>query len=299
MPITFTPASPAGVVSPGLPIQLQSDFIGPLPSGSFWTVDFYATETSELPFFHVLFFTQSNIIGTTPFVPESDKIQQTPTQDWPVDGSSIKIVGTLSDGNHIQDEDSTTITWSDTAGLGKQAYVNALQGRGTGLTEGQANQLAAVDTRTQAVLGDDPPVITTPDGAETFTIPALLSGKTLDMLTTTEVSSGPGPGPFASSLENWFFGVIVRVTSLPEWLTPATPAQDWYYPDLAVLRVFRGTDVEERYGIHTVSFMHPFHGLYAGVLLNETLLFPNPPDSSIEVEFLDGVEGQVFLLRFP
>jgi hypothetical protein len=57
--------------------------------------------------------------------------------------------------------------------------------------------------------------------------------------------------------------------------------------------------MEQRFGIHTVSVLIPFHNLYGGVVLNESLLFGNPPTTSIEVEFALGAEGQVFLMRFP
>jgi hypothetical protein len=287
-----------GIFTPGGLVTAQTDFIGPLPSTAHWIFSLHETGDETYPLWTLN--VHSQVSNQSFVMMRNDNSLQSVSHAAVPSGTSVTLAASLiDDSTGIEiDSGSQAATWDATAGLGAQIFVKPT-GQGQGLTSTQSSQLASINSRTQAVLGDTAPTITDAEGAHAFTLGEMFTGKALDQLTLHEVSSGPGPGPFSSFVDTWFFGVIIRVSQLPAGAFPLTPAQDYYPADLAVLRVFRGSDMEQRFGIHTVSVLIPFHNLYGGVVLNESLLFGNPPTTSIEVEFALGAEGQVFLMRFP
>lgn len=301
MPITITPSPQGNIVGPFVNVGWSSDFIGPLPEGSLISL----TISTDAEGSNVVGFVSkpTNLNHGTINLYQSPR-ESTTTESGTygyTEGGSVYVLAQLSEPGSVLDSGSTTATWSNTVGLAGELRIiqQDVQSASTGLTTTQATQLSNIDTRTQNVLGDTTPTITDTAGAHPYTLAELFSGKALDTLTLTELSPGPTSDPVTSDISGWYFGVIVRIATIPDHLQPLTPASDWYPPDLAVLRVFRGTDMEERFGIHTPSLFHPFHGLYGGVVLNETLLFGVPPLTSIEVDWAPGVSGQVFLMLFP
>jgi len=296
MPITITPAPTFNGVGPGLWIDVASDFVGPLPTGTVWTTQILpvGTENNILTQHTVWTNNHQRIKLWDP----NDSISQFPAA-FVAEGTTVTVAVQLQEpGFVIDDTGSTTAPFSSTNGLSTFMQDWANKGNVT-LNPTQSEQLTNIDNRTEGVLGNDAPTITDAEGAHAFTLGELFSGKALDQITLTEVTTGPQSTPATSVVGFWLFGVIVRITTVPPSAVPITPDANYYPFDLAVLRVFRGTDQEERFGIHNTSFLHTFHNLYGGVVLNETLLFGNPPAMSIEVDFALGVSGQVFLMRFP
>jgi hypothetical protein len=97
----------------------------------------------------------------------------------------------------------------------------------------------------------------------------------------------------------WFTAVIVRVTTIAEDLTPKTPDAEWYFPDLAVLRVYRGGDLEFRRGIHTPTFLSEKPWQWGWSFLNQIPILGTPPDTTVAVDWRAGCCGQVFLMSLP
>jgi hypothetical protein len=142
-------------------------------------------------------------------------------------------------------------------------------------------------------------VVQTASGPVTTTLSELFSRKALDTLTLEELTSGPTTDPVRASIGLWFYGVIVRVTEIPEDMVPKTPDEQWYFPDLAVLRIFRGVDLEFRRGIHTPTFMQENPWQWGWGFLNENPILGVPPETTVAVDWRAGVSGQVFLQRLP
>lgn len=277
-------------------IEVNSDAIGPFPTGTEWVTQILPVGSENAILVQHDPYT-SNIQTIKLWDPTM--VNVAPQQGFVADGANVTVAVTLqSPGFVVDDTGSDVFPFSVLPGLPTfiRDWSNS---RSVTLNPTQSDQLANTDARTSVVLGDTAPTITDATGAHSFTLAELFTGKALDQITLTEVTAGPSAGPVTSVVGFWLFGVIVRIDSLPPNAVPLAPDEGWYPFDLAVLRVFRGTDIEERFGIHTVSFLHTFHNLYGGVVLNETLLFGNPPAMSIEVEFALGVTGQVYLMRFP
>jgi hypothetical protein len=97
----------------------------------------------------------------------------------------------------------------------------------------------------------------------------------------------------------WFYGVVVRVTTIDPELTPKTPDGQWFFPDLAVLRVFRGADLQYRRGIHTPTFLTDQAWDRGWNIRNQLDLFGVPPDNELAVDWRPGCCGRVFFLKWP
>ena len=122
----------------------------------------------------------------------------------------------------------------------------------------------------------------------------------VDQLTTVNLGTGSSSSPINANLGSPVFGIIVRITAVPSDLHPQTPDDNYWVTTLAVVRIFRGSDLWLRVPIHTSSKLINLwmEGLAlgladavlsAGWLLNLTL----------QTSFLPGVEGQVLLMRVP
>lgn len=223
-------------------------------------------------------------------------------QAQPYDGerTTLDVVWSSSTGSVKGTASFTGFTWNSVAGLQTREadILNRLQQMQVtpGITPAQTTTL--LDT-TSNILDGITATITTATGAVTHSVGEILSGQTLDTLTLFEVTSGPTGDPVDSDFTDFFYGVIIRCTTIPDWLSPTTPDNQWYRPDLAVCTIIRGTDIEFREGIHTPTWMKPRPWQYGSSILNETLLFGVPPALHITVNWALGVEGRVYLMRFP
>lgn len=170
---------------------------------------------------------------------------------------------------------------------------------GGGLTPEQAAQLDAIDGRTQLIGEPGDLVVQGPSGPAPSTLAAIFSRSTLDRLTLFEVTAGETCEPVRANYASWFSSVIVRVTTIDPTLTPKTPDNEWYFPDLAVLRVFRGGDLYFRRGIHTPTFFEQNPWEWGWQILNQIPILGAPPDLTLAVDWRPGCCGRVFLVALP
>lgn len=273
MPITISPQNPSGLFGPGLTTQLQSSFIGPLPSTTIWTLT--ATRPADEAFVYTNSFrNNSNPVQFTPHVQSSLTTNESDPSLVVDEGLAVNLNATLQTqgGGAADDSGTGTAIWTNTAGL-----TNVIQhqgGSGGGLTDVQAQQLTEVHSST-------------------------VIDQVVNAITLTEISPGITGDPVSAFLPELVFGVIVRIANVPIELVPNTPDGDYWLPSLAVCRVFRGSDLWLRVPIHTSSKLISFwtENLLVGisaVTFTEWLL-----NLSVQVTFRAGVTGQVFLMRFP
>lgn len=300
MPISF-PLNPNGaVLGPGLTISWSSDFVGPLPVGSEWEIDLRGDGGEEAIWIKALLGTQSPFGGHyTPFVQALNTGWNTSTQlGFTIrDGGPASATVQLRTPTGVVDSGTLSGTWDARSGLAQD--LESTTGVSGGFTQQDRLQLQAIETRSQVLGEPEQLVVQTPSGLQTRTIGQMLSRPLLDLLTLEEATSGPTSDPVRFAIREYYFGVIVRVTTIAEDLVAKTPDLEWYFPDLAVLRVFRGADLQFRRGIHTPTFMteHPWE--WGLPILNQTDILGIPPDVTIAVDWRAGCAGQVFLQRFP
>jgi hypothetical protein len=118
MPITITPAPPAGIVGPGVPLQLFSDFIGPIPTDGFWDITITSIPGELIVWNERKAFFPGNRtywLGNGQQV--SDVLEN---QTSPQAGEQVAINVGLNDTTGIVDTGSVTATWEPTLGLGFQ-----------------------------------------------------------------------------------------------------------------------------------------------------------------------------------
>lgn len=273
MPITINPQNPVGLVGPGLSIRLQTDFIGPLPSTNVWSMniglpgDESGGYTSQVN-------SNSNPIFITPLI--GTKKQESRADNVFGEGTAVSIVAVIqpAGGGPEEDQGQADSHWSNTAGIANQLkQINT--GAGTGLTPVEAQQLAETHDST---------------------FPEFL----VDQLTLQALASVPTGDPVNAFLTSPVFGVIVRIASVPAELVATTPDGDYWFSSLAIVRIFRGSDLWLRVPIHTSSklinlWMEGLAMGLADVVLNAGWLL----NLSIQVTFREGVTGTVFLMRVP
>jgi hypothetical protein len=193
-----------------------------------------------------------------------------------VEGGQAHLQTTLLEGgtNAVIDSGSEAFTWgSSSLGITVQEEGGG-SGQG-GLTTDQALQLQQTQQATW---------------------PQHL----VDNLTLQALGAGSSELPINANLTSPVFAVIVRITAIPPDLLPQTPDDDYWVKTLAVVRIFRGSDLWLRVPIHTSSKIVNLWiegialGLMDAVLTAGWLL-----DLTLQTTFLPGVEGQVFLMRVP
>jgi hypothetical protein len=123
--------------------------------------------------------------------------------------------------------------------------------------------------------------------------------KVIDALTLVEITNGPTGDPVTQFLVAWNFGIIVRLTTIPDGLAPITPDEQYWLPTLATVRLFRGNDLWLRVPIHTPTKLIPFANENLIVALSAITPTQWALQLTVQVNFLPGVEGQVFRMVFP
>lgn len=231
--------------------------------------------------------------------PRSTGINYGP-EPMPVVGEQVTLEFEITDGLVIGQVAQTTVQWNPTFGLGNQAYLIAQSGTASGgFTQGDRDLLTATERRSQTIGEPADLTIRTASGPISSTLAQIFSRQALDTLTLAEITTGPTPDPVRALISEWWWGIIIRVTTIPEDMVPRTPDEQWYFPDLAVLRIFRGTDLEYRRGIHTPTFMQEQPWQWGWNILNTVPVLGVPPETTIAVDWRLGCAGQVFLQRFP
>ena len=272
MPITITPAPPNGVITPSGWINVQSSFVGPPSSAALWDVTTFSLGATEevvtwdkIPF-------QSN--------PQQLFLAQPSTQVHPIvqsgfpkEGDSVNVIVKLEDTSGLLDQDVITAPWSPTAGVNAQIQAWNQSSAG-GLTPQQAQQ---IDETWQA------------------SYPSV----SLDSFTTVFHGSGSASTPVNFNLPVATFGVIVRLTGVDPSLQPVTPDGDYWVKTLAVVRLFRGSDLWHRYPVHTSSKIISFYADNILVAVSAVSLTQWLLNMSVQVTFLAGVTGDVYSMPFP
>ena len=289
MPITIVVPDGNVAVGPGLWIYLTSSFIGPLPAGSFFDLTFTEQSPSEEPAWTAHIPTVSPF--TTPQLGITFGTTLTNVNEFELrNGETTHITAVLNDGTGVVDTGSADLTWDAVSGV--PALIMSQKYAG-GLTSGEAAQLSQVETNTTAS-------ITTPAGVQQIPLAQLLSVISLDALTLGEVTSGPQTGFVGHTLVSGTTGVLVRITNIPGNFYSTTPDDGWYPQDLAVVRVYRGTDLIERIPIHTVSqWIKPIPGVWTNLPDLPVTVELLPPDMSIQVYFATGVYGRIYIDTLP
>lgn len=274
MPITITLPAPGGVLAPWSRVSFSSDFIGPLPSGTTWYGQLYATP--EPTFGSVAYDfrlpASQKTGGFTIGIPAAGEGFGIFTNALLKEGTDAHLTMELQQPtNVVIDSGTVTAIWQPTTQILNQPRTTT---GGGGLTAEQALQLSETH-------------------ASTF--PSV----SVDSLLLTELTSGPGGGFVGAQLPTWVFGVIVRIAEVPLDLVPNTPDGDYWLPSLAVVRIYRGSDLWQRVPIHTSSKMIPLIGEGVTAAVAEVLTGLWLLNMSIQVTFRAGVTGQVFLMRTP
>jgi hypothetical protein len=291
--VIFLP-TPTPWVGPGCLVGWNSDFIGPLQTGSHIDLQLATDPEFTGTFIQVVMPVEVPSTSIRVLVDGQTTVPRVQTQ--PAVGTPVHIGFQLFDGTQTNpiDTEVTQAPWDPVAG----AYQVPVSGQG-GFTESDRLQLQATEKRTQVLGEPEQLVIQQPSGPVLTTLGQIFSRQTLDALTLDELTSGPTFDPVRVQFAGWYYGVIVRVTTIAEDLVPKTPDSQWYFPDLAVLRIFRGADLEYRRGIHTPTFMQEQPWQWGSNILNTFDVLGVPPDLTIAVDWRPGCAGQVFLQRLP
>jgi len=274
VPITIGPPFPISPLSPGQLIAWSSDFVGPLPTGSSLSVGITSDTEGTLE------------LGTTAISTVAKQGQFTifsPRASWTqghfalATGANVFVQLQLHQGTvgTVVDSGTQEMIWQPSSNVALVDPGGTTTQPPGGLTDVQALQLQQTQEATW---------------------PEHL----VDQLTTVNLGTGNSSTPINANLTSPVFGIIVRITTIPPDLKPQTPDENYWVPTLAVVRIFRGSDLWLRIPIHTSSKLINLwmEGLAlgladavlsAGWLLNLTL----------QTSFLPGVAGQVLLMRVP
>lgn len=279
---------------PGLRFSGTTDIIGPIQIDSQWVIKVgLNVEATGLCFQFTKRTNGEKSFLIEPWVTDTPIVLPNFT---PTAGQTVHIVTELqSPTGAVLESDAQTAIWDTTVGL-PTVIGDQVQG---GFTATDRTQLQETHTATQLLGNPADLVVDTPSGLKTFTLAELFSRTTLDKLTLQEVTSGPTCEPVRASFSFFYYGVIVRVTTIDENLTPKTPDEQWYFPDLAVLRIFRGADLQYRRGIHTPTFLTEQAWEFGWNIRNVLDMLGVPPDNTLAVDWRAGCCGQVFLLKWP
>lgn len=272
MPITIvTPLQGTGF-GPAVQYSGSSDFIGPYPTTYFWE-----TTVNEMTSEAVV--AGEQLLNAQPAGFQNDfqaghQAQTFSSEVGVLDGTTVHLTVTLRDsatGNAI-DQGAIQVQWMPSTNIGR--LVDAHVGQG-GLTTDQALQLEQTHAAVAPLVG-------------------------LDALTLTDLTpGGPSSGPINANLTTPVFGIIVRLASIPPELVPQTPDGNYWLTTLAVVRVFRGSDLWFRVPIHTSDKIIPMTGEGVVTAVAEALTNLWLLNLSVQVDFLPGVTGTVFLMNFP
>lgn len=275
MVVTIT--TPAGnTIGPGALVTVASNL--PDPGGAHWVLSI-GDQPITIPWLQL----SSPVTGQQfqfPLLagPHSGVgVSTDTTQDIPDDHPATIRADWSSQSTGV-DTGSKLTTWVHQGFLGQQADLIArfqTTGTGGGLTPQQDTTL------TETWQGSFPSIA-------------------IDSLLTQNLTpGGPSPGPVNANLTTPVFGVIVRIANVPPELLPQTPDGDYWIPTLAVVRIFRGSDLWMRVPIHTSNKIVPLEneGLVSAVV--EALTNTWMLNLSVQVTFAAGVTGTVLLMNLP
>lgn len=268
MPIVIDPV-PGNVIAPSQLLIVRSDVFGPIPPGSNIQIDLFPVGSEQpcagwaIPI--------SNTVQPVKLAFEHHNRQNMFTAP-PLSGNVTMKLTITSDAGVFDQGTITNLVYNPVGLLPELLREQATTTSGGALTEEQAQQLQETH-------------------ASTF--PAI----SLDALLLQELTSGPQEGFVGAQLAAWIAGVIVRIAEVPAEYRVDTADGDYWVRSLAVVRIYRGSDMWKRVPVHTSSKLIDFQeeGLVsavASILPLQWLL-----QMSVQVWFAPGVTGQVFLLK--
>jgi hypothetical protein len=272
VPITIVPPNNqvSMPIGPGSQLVANTNFIGPLPDGTHWSIQL----TSDSEGAHILAF--SSFFSTAHQVFPQIGVN-TPGWSWSWPGlAGIAEGGTAFIQAELQDPSGTVID------SGTASFPWSQGAAGLAIQEAQGGGFTADD---RAALN-----ITAAWAAlDTF----------ITQLVLEDLGTAPPGGQLAAQLPEWRYGIIVRLTEIPSTLLPTGPDLDYWVKTLASVRIFRGTDILHRIPIHRSSQIIPFEG--NGMILQFPAIALDlwAPGLTVEVDFLPGVAGQAFLMKLP
>lgn len=273
MVVTIT-GPQSGNIGPGSSLQVTSDFVGPLDATARWRALLGPTPL-VLPYITWQIPTTSVTNQVKILMPQDNRVNFDEVQQPAVD-SGVQLLANLeSPANTVVDQGSKLFQWVPQETIGVQVDAWGRTGQGGGLTTNQALQLTQTHESVFPIVSSD------------------------QLLLTDLTPNGPTGGPVNQVITTPFFGIIVRIAGVPAELLPTTPDGDYWFHSLAVVRVYRGSDLWARAPIHTSSKIVNFEGegvvsSIAKALTNLTLL-----NLSVQVTFLPGVTGTVYLMNWP
>lgn len=304
MPITLTPVGPGNFIGPGLPLSAHSSYGGDLDNTTQWQVFFFSDSDRTKQLARYFTFDDVTTINFSPFPIQGADHQN--FANWLSDGQTVYWDARLQVADTTVDESNGSATWSNTVGLYQLIQqINTTAGTGNFTTTDRANltatqaQATAAATNTAEILGNVLTTVTTAAGDVVTGIGNLFKPFTLDVLTLQEVTSGETCDPVSVGDLEFFFGIVVRSTTIPTWYGIGGLDGRHYEPQLALLNVFRGTEMVSRIPIHTADYMlTPVPGQESSTQA-QLVYLAVAPNLSLEVWWGNGVCGQVYLLRLP
>jgi hypothetical protein len=300
VPITITLPGPGSAFGPGSFINASTTHVFGDPGSAEWEIAIKRSNELVYTVFAIKQIDQLHWIWQGE-LGQGTYVRQPDQRDLKLD-DPINMTLEVSDGGVVVESANVDLTWNGEAFLGQQAYELALQAQTPvqgGFTAQDRAVLQTTSDRTTLLgeIGDL--VVQTTSGPLSTTLAQIFSRQSFDRLTLDEVTDGPTCDPVRANLALWYTGVIVRVTTIAPDLVAKTPDASWYFPDLAVLRVFRGGDLIYRRGIHEPTFMVENPWQFGWNFLNQTQILGVPPQTSIAVDWREGCCGQVFLQFLP
>lgn len=318
MPITGQGTTPGGIIGPGLALIMHATGESSGPGWSWLVVVGLSTAPTTVGWEEQFSWTSNDQqlqLGTQTL----ENLSGPSTVQFTTD-TAVHLTIYLQDtsGSSVTNT-ALALTWDATTGLGRQAV--ALAGQNQGLTTDQADQLQnASDTGSamadnwatyqsvtlpslQDVLNGITSGITTTvqsaAGLVSQTIGSLFSGKIWDVFDWTNITDGPTCTDVdvdLSGLTCW--GIVVDITTWPEWIVWTGPASDYSAQGLAVLNVSREGHGVIRKGIHSLNEgiipLPGFSPAFSIVNVPQT-----PADYHVTIKWASGVCGQLWGLRLP
>lgn len=276
VPINFTFAPPHNVVGPGLPIILT--FPTGSPGGNNASLEFFTATNFTLPFYSESYafpFTIQDGLKIIPMTGQGSINIQEVSGETAFSDDSITGVARTMVGTTVVAAGTFSQRWESQQGLGlAQAIAIRNQAAAGGFTDSDRTQLQAVANST--VLDN-----------------------LLDNLTLGALTNGPQGGFVAGFIRTPCWGILIRLATIPPDLQPQTPGELYWVPTLAVVQIFRGSDLWLRIPIHTTSKIINLANEGFAVAITNFLLTTFLLNISVQVNFRQGVTGEVFLMSLP
>lgn len=297
MPITITLPQPFNWVGAGLPLQVQSSFIGPPAPGSLWDIVFAVDPEGAQPIHH----------ETVPWTnnpqliyPHTVGLPVAILEPWAVQNATdVYTLIQLLEGTTPIDSGSVQAQWASFEGQSEQIWrvAQQLQGQG-GFTETDRAAVQQAATQTNQLLGLDPTyagdtiatvqqvvgnifdgisaTIQGAAGAAVKTLGSLFSGKTLDLVTTIGLGSACAPDVIDINVTGaTVFALDVQVTSFPDYFYALPYADNYYRQTFGTVEIIRGGNVVHWHGLHTRSYrVEPLPGTVSGPVVLQLPVLP-------------------------